>query len=386
MTATVTAAVSTLFASLTVVATLASPSTAPAVQDAARARAAYDQAVALEADGNYPAALSLLWAAAGAAPDDADIQNRLGEALERIGALDAAVDAYERALRHRPDSGRSMNNLVVALVKAGRGPDAVRRAEAWVAAKPSDPERLFTLGLAQSEQDVDAAMRTMRQVVAARSDHALAHYNLALLLKRVDRVDEAIGEARRAAAIDGRPEAHVALGTLYTQQADFAQAAASLEAAIAADRRSMDAWVLLGAVRKARGDLRGAADALRHAIAIRPDLWTTHAALATVLTLAGDAEGGRRASADAERRRVDDQSERAAVVMTAVGVSRLDAGDADGARERFAAATAVAPAYAPAYYHLGRALHRLGQIGDARTAFTKAQQLNPSLVSPLDPR
>ena len=145
----------------------------------------------------------------------------------------------------------------------------------------------------------------------------------------------------------------------------------------------MDAWVLLGAVRKARGDLPRAAEALRRAIAIRPGSWTAHAALATVLTLAGDDEGSRRASAEAERRRTEDQRERTAVVMTAVGVSRLDAGDADGARERFAAAVAVAATYAPAHYHLGRALHRLGRIDDARAAFAKAQQLNPSLVSPL---
>ena len=148
----------------------------------------------------------------------------------------------------------------------------------------------------------------------------------------------------------------------------------------------MDAWVLLGAVRKARGDLPRAADALRRAIAIRPESWTAHAALATVLTLAGDDEGSRRASAEAERRRTDDQRERTAVVMTAVGVSRLDAGDADGARERFAAAVGVAATYAPAHYHLGRALHRLGRIDDARAAFAKAQQLNPSLVSPLADR
>ena len=74
----------------------------------------------------------------------------------------------------------------------------------------------------------------------------------------------------------------------------------------------MDAWVLLGAVRKARGDLPRAAEALRRAIAIRPESWTAHAALATVLTLAGDDEGSRRASAEAERRRTDDQRERTA--------------------------------------------------------------------------
>src|SRR5262245_16767898 len=86
----------------------------PAGQDARQARAAYERAVALEADGNDAAALSLLWSAAGSAPDDAEIQNRLGEALDRLGALDAAVDAFRRALAVQPAFGRAMNNLVVA--------------------------------------------------------------------------------------------------------------------------------------------------------------------------------------------------------------------------------------------------------------------------------
>ena len=63
-----------------------------------RARQAYDRAIELEEQGNAVGALSLLWEASGLAPRDADMQNRLGEALERIGALDAAVDAYRRAL------------------------------------------------------------------------------------------------------------------------------------------------------------------------------------------------------------------------------------------------------------------------------------------------
>lgn len=378
-----TTAVRALLGLAATVLTLASAS--PRAQDTAGARRLYDRAVALEADGNDPAALSLLWAAAGGAPADADIQNRLGEALERIGALAAAVDAYGRALAARPDFARSMNNLVVALAKAGGGAQAVSRAERWLAAAPGDTERRFTLGLAQSEQDVDAAMDTFRRVIAARPGHALAHYNLALLLKRVDRTDDAIASARRAVDIDGRPEAHLALGSLYLQAGDFARAEASLEAAIAADRRAVDAWVLLGAVRKAARDLPGAADALRHAVELRPDSWTAHAALATVLKLAGDEAGSRRESSEAERRRTDDQQERAAVVMTAVGVRRLDAGDAEGARERFAAATGVAATYAPAHYHLGRALDRLGQREAARAAFGRAQQLNPSLVSPLTP-
>src|SRR5918994_7676160 len=67
----------------------------------ARARDAYTRAVELEAQGNHSAALALLWEAAGLAPRDAEIQHRLGEALDRIGALDAAVDSFRRALAAR---------------------------------------------------------------------------------------------------------------------------------------------------------------------------------------------------------------------------------------------------------------------------------------------
>jgi tetratricopeptide (TPR) repeat protein len=355
-------------------------------QDTRSAHRAYEQAVALEAQGNHAAALSLLWSAAGAAPGDADIQERLGEALERIGALDAAVDAYQRALASRPDFDRAMNQLVVALTLAGRGAEAVRRAEAWVAAKPSDPERLYTLGLAQSEQDVDAALLTLRRVVGQRPDHALAHYNLGLLLKRVDRIDDAIVAARRAASLGGRPEAHVALASLFQQQGDFAAAIDQLETAVAADRRAFDAWMMLASVRKARGDLPRAAEALRRAIALRPGAWGPHAALATVLRLAGDDGGARRASDDGERLRTREQRERAAVVMTAVGVARFDGDHIEAARERFAAAIGTDDTYAPAHYHLGRALQRLGRLDAARQAFARAHQLNPSLVSPLEAR
>src|ERR671925_2102226 len=106
---------------------------------ASRARDAYARAVELEAKGNNPAALSLLWEAAGLAPHDAEIQNRLGEALERIGALDAAVEAFRAATAAHPSFRKASNNLILALVKAGRGPEAVERARMLVNAAPDDP-------------------------------------------------------------------------------------------------------------------------------------------------------------------------------------------------------------------------------------------------------
>src|SRR5262245_18008561 len=119
------------------------PTIAPAQDSSGRARAAYDRAIKLEAEGNLPASLSLLWEAAGLAPRDPDIQNRLGEALERIGSLDAAIAAYRVAVQEKPDLRKASNNLILALVKVGKGEEAVQRARAMVSADPKDPDRLL---------------------------------------------------------------------------------------------------------------------------------------------------------------------------------------------------------------------------------------------------
>src|SRR5687767_12014471 len=93
-----------------------------AAQDAhQRAKQAYTRAIEAEKDGDGARALSLVWEAAGLAPGDAEIQNRLGEALERVGALDAAIDAYRAAVAARPAFRQASNHLILALVKAGRG-------------------------------------------------------------------------------------------------------------------------------------------------------------------------------------------------------------------------------------------------------------------------
>jgi len=342
----------------------------------------YTRAVQLEAQGNQPAALALLWEAAGLAPRDADVQQRLGEALERIGALDAAIEAYRRASKARPDFTRADNSLTLALTRAGRGAEAVERARTRVAEAPGDPERHFTLGLAQSEQDVDEAIRTFRHVITRRPDHALAHYNLALVLKRVDRTKDAIAELQRALAIQPRAEAHFALGTLYFHQGEFDRAIAALRSAVASEPRLVDAHIALGSVFKAKRQFPEAIDALRRAIALDPGSWSARAALATVLQQAGAGDAAVQEAAEAERRRRAGELEREAAAMTAVGIARLDANAPAAAAEQFRRAIAKVDTYAPAHYQLGRALQRQGQDAAARSAFARAQTLNPSLMPP----
>jgi len=356
-------------------------------QDAdTRAAGALKRAIQLEAKGDAAGALALLWEAAGLAPGDADIQNRLGESLERVGALDAAVDAYRLAVAARPGFKSASNNLILALVKAGRAREAVERARAEVAAAPDDPDRHFTLGLAQSEPDVDAAIASFRRVLALAPRHTLGRYNLALVLKRADRMTEAIEELQRVLAIAPRAEAYYTLGVIHLHRGDLDRAAAALRAAIAAQPGYADAHYTLGAALQARRDWTGAAAALRRAIALRPDLAGAHYTLARVLKAAGDEAAAQRHFTEAERLRERARKEQEARVWTSVGTDRLDSGDAAGALEPFRRATAILDTYAPAHYQLGRALQRLGRAEDAGVAFARAQALNPSLVAPRPPR
>lgn len=358
-----------------------------AIQDAtARARQAYDRAVELEGRGDYTAALSLLWEASGLAPRDADVQNRLGEALERIGALDAAVDAYRRALAERPAFRKASNNLILALVKTGKGPEAVERARALVAQAPGDPDRYFTLGLAQSEQDLERAIQTFRKLLELDPRHILARYNLALVLRRADRLPEALAELERALAIEPRPEAHYTMGIIYWHQGELDRAATALRAAVASDPRYADAYNALGSVLKARQDWAGAAAALGRAIELRPDLPAAHYALGLVLQLKGDEAGASEQFDEAERLRRRAELEHEALAWTSVGIRKAGLGDLRGALESFRRATSVYEPYAPAHYQMGLVLDRLGQPDASRSAFERARQLNPSLVSPRNTR
>ena len=350
-----------------------------------RAKDAYARAIALETQGNYSAALSLLWEAASLAPHDADVQNRLGEALERIGALDAAIDAYRRAVSERPSFKKAANNLILALVKTGRGEQAVERARAGVAASPDDAESYFALGLAQSEQDFTASIASFRRALELSPRHTLARYNLALVLKRADRLTEAADELERAVAIEPRAEAQYTLGVIYWQQGNLDRAAAALRAAVAVEPEYADAYATLGAVLKQKGDGTNAAAALRRAVALRPDSSAPHYTLGQVLEQNGDAAEASQHFAEAERLRKQAQLVQEAGVWTTVGSQRLDAGDLLGALDCFRRAATVFDGYAPAHYQMGRVLEKLGQPEAARTAYAKAHRLNPSLVPPGTP-
>jgi len=246
----------------------------------------------------------------------------------------------------------------------------------------ADADRWFTLGLAQADVDVDAAIGSFQHAIALDPRHGLARYNLGLVLYHADRVPAALGALQAALAIEPRPEVHYTLGIIYWHEGELDRAVEALTAATAANPEYADAFLALGTVLSARGNVKGSISALERAIRLRPDLPAPHIVLARTLTAAGDEGGARRESAEADRLRSLADNAQKAAALTAAGVQRLDAGDDVNAADCFRRAIQTFEAFAPAHYQLGRALDRLGQRDAARAEYTRAQQLNPALVPP----
>src|SRR4029078_10095703 len=114
----------------------------------------------------------------------------------------------------------------------GRAPKAVELARAVAAESPRDADGYFTLGLAQSEQDVDGAIASFRRALDLAPAHTLARYNLALVLQRGDRSREALPDLDRGLAIDPRPELLYTQGVIYWRAGTLDRAAAGLRTAV----------------------------------------------------------------------------------------------------------------------------------------------------------
>jgi Flp pilus assembly protein TadD len=77
--------------------------------------------------------------------------------------------------------------------------------------------------------------------------------------------------------------------------------------------------------------------------------------------------------------------EQAARFDTNVGLGKLEAGDVIAALDLFRRATLLFADYAPAHYHMGLALERLGRSREGQQALARARALNPNLA-PLPER
>ena len=186
---------------------------------ASEAEASYRTALALRPDDpkalNNLAALlregdrlgesvALLRRLATLAPDDADAQQNLGQALFALGQLDEGLQAFQRAIRIRPDA-TSFRRMGAAFYGRGQIAEAAGAYRQWLAIEPGSPEATHLLAGCTAEgapaRASDAFVRSLFDRFAPSFDHALERLDYRAPALVAGAVAAAVGAPAGALAI-----------------------------------------------------------------------------------------------------------------------------------------------------------------------------------------
>jgi len=120
--------------------------------------------------------------------------------LERQGDYDAALTSYRLALRDRPNDRKILQNMAIAFSKTGRVEDAIRCYKRALEIDPSSSGSHYGLAfLLLKREDVDGAIEHLEAFLAhppssAEAERWVRHAEETLQQLRETGVDGAMGE------------------------------------------------------------------------------------------------------------------------------------------------------------------------------------------------
>jgi tetratricopeptide (TPR) repeat protein len=228
-----------------------------------------------------------------AGPDAARAHYERAKMLAAQGDIAGAIAAYESSVAGAPDFALAHSNLGGLYLQSGRPEDALRAYRTAVGAQPDLAPLSSNLAAALIELErYDEAIEASLCALQLAPELAAAHENLARAYRRSGRERDALGPALRA--IDARPNraAYIELGT-------SALGLDAFEIAIAANRRALEldgscagAYNNLGGAYHAMGRYAEAIAACDAALALQPDFALAHFNRGLSLLVRGDFERG----------------------------------------------------------------------------------------------
>jgi tetratricopeptide (TPR) repeat protein len=135
--------------------------------------------------------------------DEAVASNNRGVTLYYRGAIEAARDAFKKALELHPEYPEALNNLGLALSKLGQEQEAIEAFRQALTFDPKMGEAYNNLGfLYHTNAQLDLAAQMFGQAVENTSDSSVAYTNLGNTLYAMQRHDQAVSAWRRAVDLD----------------------------------------------------------------------------------------------------------------------------------------------------------------------------------------
>lgn len=212
--------------------------------------------------------------------DDLARESRNSTFLMRLASeadlsVNAAWSEYlaRRAVEFDPANPEAVSKLARVLRTLGRSEEALPYFRQYRALVPDDHEGLAQLGSCLSDLGrYDEAEPLLRRALEGMDD-AVTQYNLALLLARTGRIDEALtGYARALERDPGHADARINRATVLARRGDLETASRELSRVLAQDPENALAHTNLGLVLAQQGHTARAARAFEDALRIDPDL------------------------------------------------------------------------------------------------------------------
>jgi predicted O-linked N-acetylglucosamine transferase (SPINDLY family) len=173
-----------------------------AAKGAARARASFEQALALHQQGRLDEARLLYQKALQGQPQHLHALINLGVICLQTQQPQRAVELLGRALRADPRNSLAHNNLGNALRALAQPEAAIASYERAIALAPDHADAYFNRGAILAElTQYEAAIASYGQAIARQPGHVSAYNNRGLALINLKRYQDAIADFDRALAL-----------------------------------------------------------------------------------------------------------------------------------------------------------------------------------------
>ncbi len=161
-----------------------------------------------------------------------------GHLLEREGNYERAIVQYQEALKLMPEFFNARNRLGITLNKLGRHGEASAEFRRTVASKPDQAYLHNNLGFSlYLEGKFAESEAALRRALELKPTFTRGRMNLALALAKLGRYAEAFESFKQ---VGSEADAHYNIAVVQTEAGQYADAARSLDAALALDPK-MDA-------------------------------------------------------------------------------------------------------------------------------------------------
>ncbi len=176
-------------------------------------------------------------------------------------------------LQHNPDAWIVRYDWGVALVKAGRIPDAIVQYEESLRLSPLQPRPHNNLGSALVQVGrISDAMEQYQEALKLDPDFAEAHYNLSYTLIQSHQFPEAIEEAEKAIKLDPNyGDAYANMGATLLILNRFSDAIEPLQQALRVNPRNVNARYNFGSALLQTGHISEAIAQYEQALTINPN-------------------------------------------------------------------------------------------------------------------